>query len=242
MTEQELEISILDNTGTTIRTKNSQFDEDGFFFVRNLIEDPSTMYSDVPDWRGIKNYFGSEDNIVFEDVESQVNGSASRYNYPGYRDLHTQIRLKIEKILGKKLYNTYYFDRFYFLGNELVKHVDRDSCEISVTIFVRSNLRWEWEWPFIVDSTRPLDNDHGTVGETWITMSPGDAVIYKGCEIPHWRPPLTSKYGRDEPKYKWWARRILRGPDDTFWHQAFFHYVLADGRRCHHAFDASKRY
>jgi hypothetical protein len=241
MNAEEFQRSVLQNYGSTIKTNNEHFNENGFLFVENLIEDPSKMYADVPDWRGVKNYFGSEDNIFYEEIESQVNGSASRYNYPGYRKLHTDIRIKLEKILGKKLYNTYYFDRFYFLGNELVKHVDRDSCEISVTIYVRSNLRWDWEWPLIVSTPRRMD-DTIVTEEKWITMAPGDAVIYKGCELPHWRPPLTSKYGRDEPKYKWWARRILRGPDDTFWHQAFFHYVLADGNRCHHAFDASKRY
>lgn len=241
MNNEELERSVRLKTGTTIRTKNIEFNESGFLFVPDFIEDISKMHSDVPTWRGVQNYFGSEGNIVYDPVESQVNGSASRYNYPGYKDLQNVVKQKIETILGKKLYNTYYFDRFYFLGNELVKHVDRDSCEISVTIFVRSNLRWEWEWPFIVDCPKKI-NDSDTIGESWITMSPGDAVIYKGCEIPHWRPPLTSKYGRDEPKYKWWLRRILRGPDNTFWHQAFFHYVLADGNRCHHAFDARNRY
>jgi len=231
-----LDSQLIHTKGSTLRTKNEKFDTNGFFFVPNLIVDPTELECDVPDWRGTRTYFDREDRYSHEDVEGQVNGSASRYNWPGYKDLHTQIRFKVEKILGKKLYNTYYFDRFYFLGNELVKHVDRDACEISVTLFIKTNLRWNWEWPFIVDSSDPV------LRETWITMAPGDAVIYKGCEIPHWRPPLTSKYGRDEPKYKWWARRILRGPDDTFWHQAFFHYVLADGNRCQHAFDVTNRY
>ena len=231
-----LDSQLINTKGSTIRTKNEKFDTNGFLFVPNLIADPTELECDVPDWRGTRTYFEREDRYAHEDIEEQVGGCASRYNWPGYKELHTEIRLKIEKILGKKLYNTYYFDRFYFLRNELVKHVDRDSCEISVTLFIKTNLRWDWEWPFIVDSSDPV------LRETWITMTPGDAVIYKGCEIPHWRPPLTSKYGRDEPKYKWWARRILRGPDDTFWHQAFFHYVLADGNRCQHAFDVTNRY
>tara|TARA_B100002019_G_scaffold198220_1_gene171702 strand:- start:1056 stop:1769 length:714 start_codon:yes stop_codon:yes gene_type:complete len=231
-----LDSQLIPTKGSTLRTRNEKFDTNGFFFLPNLVPDPTKLECDVPEWRGSRHYYGSVDNYSHVDDEGQVDGSSSRYNWPAYKDLHTKIRLEIEQVLGKKLYNTYYYDRFYFLGQELEKHVDRDACEISVSLMIKSNLRYYHEWPFIVDSSNQ------DLRETWITTAPGDAIIYKGCEIPHWRPPLTSKYGRDEPKYKLWARRILRGRDDTFWHQAFFHYVLADGNRCEHAFDVSNRY
>jgi hypothetical protein len=54
-------------------------------------------------------------------------------------------------------------------------------------------------------------------------LDPGDGLLYKGCERPHWRDPLPSRHkggilGR-------WKRRN----DNTYYHQIFFHYVLADG-------------
>ena len=48
--------------------------------------------------------------------------------------------MKLEEIIGRKLYNTYYYDRYYYPGQELTKHADRDACEISVSVHVSTNL------------------------------------------------------------------------------------------------------
>ena len=95
-------------------------------------------------------------------VEQQVEGSLARYWHPQYRTIHTGVRLKLEEILGRKLYNTYYYDRYYFPGQELTKHADRDACEISVSIHISTNLPDDLkDWPFkiktpdtYVDKTR----------------------------------------------------------------------------------------
>ena len=57
--------------------------------------------------------------------------------------------MKLEKELGRKLYNTYYYDRFYFPGQALTRHADRDACEISVTVHVSTNLEGkDADWRF----------------------------------------------------------------------------------------------
>ena len=48
--------------------------------------------------------------------------------------------MKLEEAIGRKLYNTYYYDRFYYPGQELTRHADRDACEISVSVHVSTNL------------------------------------------------------------------------------------------------------
>ena len=48
--------------------------------------------------------------------------------------------MKLEEALGRKLYNTYYYDRFYYPGQALSLHADRDACEISVSIHISTNL------------------------------------------------------------------------------------------------------
>ena len=63
-----------------------------------------------------------------------------------------------------------------------------------------------------------------------ICLSPGDGVMYKGCERPHWRDPLPSRHV---------GNCYAELPDDTYYHQVFFHYVLADGNRVHCANDMS---
>ena len=57
--------------------------------------------------------------------------------------------MKLEEIIGRKLYNTYYYDRYYFPGQELTRHADRDACEISVSVHVSTNLEGkDADWPF----------------------------------------------------------------------------------------------
>ena len=53
-------------------------------------------------------------------------------------------------------------------------------------------------------------------------------MVYKGCERPHWRDPMP--FSRD-------PNSILTTP---YYHQVFFHYVLADGIRSHCAADMSR--
>jgi len=67
-----------------------------------------------------------------------------------------------------------------------------------------------------------------------VCLQPGDGMIYKGCERPHWREPLKSRHKGD------YFIRKLGEEDDTFYHQVFFHYVLADGQRSHCANDMAK--
>jgi hypothetical protein len=43
-----------------------------------------------------------------------------------------------------------------------------------------------------------------------VTLMPGDLVIYRGCELEHWREPLIH-------------------PSDVWHVQGFFHYVDANG-------------
>jgi hypothetical protein len=59
-----------------------------------------------------------------------------------------------------------------------------------------------------------------------LELEPGDGVLYKGCDCLHWRDPMPGKY----PK-------IFSRLDNSYYHQIFFHYVLADGYRCEFAKD-----
>ena len=103
-----------------------------------------------------------------------------------------------EQASGKKLYPTYSYARLYYPGEELTNHTDRPSCEISATI----TLGFEGDvWPIF------MGNEDKSV-KNKIKMKVGDAVIYRGCDIHHWR----KKYKEG----KWQA-------------QVFLHYVDANG-------------
>jgi hypothetical protein len=140
--------------------------------------------------------------------------------------------MKLEKAIGKKLYNTYYYDRFYNPGQALSNHADRPACEISVTVHVSSNLKDPW--PIWIKTPDTYSDDKKTEivekGENRsVILKPGDGMIYKGCERPHWREPM--------PGVKRNKIRKLFKKEELYYHQVFFHYVLADGIRANFAFD-----
>ena len=208
-------------TGTAW-TRNEQFEKDGYLVVKNLW-DPKDLYRDVPLIRGQVNYWGKKlDQYQHFPLENQVEGSIATYTHPQYREIHSGIRLKLENIIGRKLYNTYYYDRFYFAGQELTKHADRDACEISVSVHISSNITECW--PFKIKSVSGEERS--------LCLEPGDGLLYKGCERPHWRDPLKSRH-------KGFFSRFKKN-DDTYYHQVFFHYVLADGIRAHCAYDRAR--
>tara|TARA_B100000900_G_C20595228_1_gene723134 strand:- start:102 stop:746 length:645 start_codon:yes stop_codon:yes gene_type:complete len=205
-----------------------KFDQDGYLFVPNAIVDPLNLYCPPPvDTKGERligkqSYIGHK-KIVYDPVESQVDGSMSRYNHPSYKSIHKLILKLIQNILKMDLLPTYYFDRFYYEGQELSRHIDRPSCEISATVQISTNREGAWPiWFRLPDNT-----------ENYISMKDGDMVIYKGHEIEHWREPLQSKYGRMNKFFN----KLKKKADDTYHHQIFFHYVNAQGSYVHYAYD-----
>lgn len=231
MTIQDIEHIERANSGTS-PTNNKQFDEDGYLVVRDLW-DPQDLFAEPPEKKGVYRYHGAIDKFSFFSKDPQVQGATARYHYPPYSYIHSQIRLKLERLLGKKLYNSYFFDRFYDPGQELEIHVDRPACEISVTIHVRSNAKTPW--PFWIKTPDiyedPLKKTVKSKGKNHsILLNPGDGVIYKGCERPHWREPMAHEYERT-----WYG--LKKEKEGLFYHQVFFHYVLADGLRAQCAND-----
>lgn len=230
ITEEQLLFQERKNSGTS-KTNNQQFEKDGYLVVKNLWN-PEELYHSVPPERGQMNWWGKKiDQFTHHQVEMQVEGSLARYWHPQYRSIHSGIRIKLEEILGKKLYNTYYYDRFYFPGQELTRHADRDACEISVTVHVSTTLKQCWPiWiktPDTYSDERKIEIvEYGE--NRSVCLSAGDGMIYKGCERPHWRDPMPGN------NKNWWWKK------ENYYHQIFFHYVLADGQRSHYAFDAAK--
>lgn len=203
---------------------NQVFDQYGFIFVPRLIINPENLKCDVPEERGSIQYYNNKiDNFSHIPEENQVKGSLSRYNIPIYRELHYLVKNELEKILDMDLYPTYFYDRFYFAGQKLDRHIDRPACEISVTLQISSNRSEPW----------PIWFQFPDGSEDYVSMNDGDAVIYKGCEREHWRDPLSSRYNKTQ---KIW-RKIKRLPDDTYHHQIFLHYVNANGPFLQYAYD-----
>ena len=209
-TELEVFLEEMKNAGTSW-TRNKFFDDNGYIILKKLCS-PEKLFSDVPDKKGTMTYRGNKlSQYEYDKEEHQVEGSAARYWYPKYRQTHSKIRKVIEEVIGRRLYNTYYYERFYFTGQELCMHLDSPSCEISVSVHVSTNLKQPW--PIFLK--KPNSENIG------IELEAGDGLLYKGCERPHWREKMP-----EDPKTK-----------NLYYHNIFFHYVLQDGTRAHYAFD-----
>lgn len=232
MTQNDIDFQERLNAGTS-PTNNEEFDKNGYLIVKNLW-DPQDLYCEPPEIKGQYNYFGKIDKFNHVPLENQVEGSTSRYYYPPYKYAHSQIRLKLEKVIGKKLYNTYYYDRFYNPGQALTNHADRPACEISVTLHISSNVNTPWPiWiktPDTYDDPKKKTSIIKKGENRSVILGPGDGMIYKGCERPHWRDPMPTEYRKT-----WYGKRVEK--ENLYYHQIFFHYVLADGNRAEFAFD-----
>jgi hypothetical protein len=216
---QNLRVSVDSET----ESSRDYFLKNGYAIIENLC-DSKELYCPVPKERGQINYYGSLDRFKYELNEIQVPGSFARYSHPRYGEIHSRIRLILQDILQEELYNTYYYDRFYFNGQRLVRHTDRDACEISVTVQVSSNFLFSW--------ALGLKNLSGE--EIAVNLKDGWGMVYMGCDVEHWRDPLPSRYNR----FGRFMNKLIRKKDDSYWHQIFFHYVRANGRRAHFAFDS----
>ena len=101
----------------------------------------------------------------------------------------------MEKETGLNLKPTYSYNRVYAGGSSLIKHKDRGDCEISASISLKHHYKnKDYKWPLCM-------------GDKPIVIEEGDGIIYKGCEIEHWRPVF------DQPQ--------------NCWHlQLFIHYLI----------------
>tara|TARA_Y100000004_G_C8954616_1_gene430194 strand:- start:2271 stop:3029 length:759 start_codon:yes stop_codon:yes gene_type:complete len=121
--------------------------------------------------------------------DPQATGDYSKYGDLIFDTLLYALNYKMNLYTGIDLVPTYSYHRLYTKGTELKKHSDRPSCEISTTLclgFDNSNLdksKYEnYMWPLYVKEK------DGT--ELPINLRPGDMLIYKGCELEHWREPF----------------------------------------------------
>ena len=129
--------------------------------------------------------------------------------HPAFQEVLYNVKPFLEK------YNrpTFSFSRLYRKGSTLDLHIDRPSCQVSVTLQVSS----DGEWPiYVCDDPHILvqEVDPSTIKK--IVLEDGDGVLYNGCDQPHWREPYTGKEH----------------------HQIFLHYVIADGPHKEHKDDA----
>jgi hypothetical protein len=179
-------------------TNLEQFKTTGYCKVENAVS---------PELRDFLTQYALFDEMQdFCPDTTQVKGAHSKYADPAMEAMLLTLHKEIEKHTGLSLYPTYSFYRVYRPGDILEPHTDRPSCEISATIcFNHSYSIEEYSWPIVMNGNS-------------INLSPGDMVIYRGCDLTH-------------------SRDIFSYNNDSWHVQGFFHYVDANGPYSNYRYD-----
>jgi hypothetical protein len=167
------------------------FDENGYIHIQNFLK--PEMFSLLYEYTKMKarrevikeafrpDIFNTSYDGRF--IDPQAPGSYALYGDPLMDALLQNSTKFISDLIQIELIPTYSYWRLYITNNLLEKHQDRPSCQYSGTLCLGydiSNMEDKnYSWPFFVKS---LDNK-----ENSINLKPGDLIIYKGCEIEHWR-------------------------------------------------------
>lgn len=177
---------------------SNDFKEKGYCVVKSAIS---------PELRDFVTQYALFDEMQTEfRGDDQVPNAHSKYADPAMETMLIHIQDIMEKNTGLSLYPTYSYYRVYRNGDDLKVHTDRPSCEISCTLcFNYSYDDKTFQWPIFMDGKA-------------VVLNPGDLVIYRGCELSHWRDKLICN-------------------DDVWQVQGFFHYVDANGPYPDHRFD-----
>ena len=109
--------------------------------------------------------------------DPQIPETYSHYADIAMETLLEKLKPLMEKESGLKLNETYSYARIYKKGDVLKRHKDRYSCEVSTTL----NLGGD-EWPIYLEPS----GETGKEG-TKVILNQGDMLVYKGCDVEHWR-------------------------------------------------------
>ena len=163
-------------------------------FIRNYF----CMQKQVYDTCKAARYFSPFENILgyYEDpIDGQIPNTYSQYANVAMETLLLKCQPGMEKATGLKLYPAYTYARIYKKGDELKRHKDRFSCEISTTM----NLGGD-DWPIYLEPNSKLGGvieGFGYVSKNTkgvrVDLKPGDMLVYRGCELEHWREKFKGK-------------------------------------------------
>jgi hypothetical protein len=96
---------------------------------------------------------------------------------------HHQLTKAVSDLVGEPVKPSYVYFSSYLSGAELEKHLDRPQCEFSLSLQLDYSPEpvSETSWPLYLDVPG---------GKVTVYQGLGDALFYRGHQIPHYRSPL----------------------------------------------------
>ena len=150
-------------------------------FVANYFSMTKQVYDTCRQARFISPYevlLGS-----YEAADGQIPHTFACYADIAMETLLLKCQPSMEKITGLKLTPAYTYARIYKNGDVLKRHKDRFSCEISTTL----NLGGD-PWAIYLEPS----GEKG-LKAIRVDLKPGDMLVYRGCELEHWRNKFKGK-------------------------------------------------
>ena len=143
------------------------------------------MQKQVYDTCVARRYFSPFETILghYERGEEQIPHTYSHYANIAMETLMLKCQPLMEKTTGLKLTPAYTYARIYKNKDVLKRHKDRFSCEISTTMNLGGN-----PWPIYLEPS----GKEGLKGIK-VDLKPGDMLVYRGCELEHWRNKFKGK-------------------------------------------------
>lgn len=194
------------------------FDQDRYMVVPNLISNEVAQVACR--YARMKAQTGE---LLADDM--QVPNTPAAYGDTLMETLLAVCLPALEAATGLQLEPTYSYYRVYKTGDVLQAHVDRPSCEVSATVCLGLDpgevVDADYAWPIYVDNSidYSVHPDEALVlrgGEgKAIVLRPGDALVYRGAEVKHWR-------------------EAFQGLHQV---QVFLHYVMRNGQFADEKFD-----
>jgi len=184
-------------------------DQQGYIIVNNFFtaEQLNKFANDLDSSRKKRykdcNVPDTEDNkFAFND--GMITKSYSEYSPVFTDNILIAIHPKIEQHLDLQLYPVCGYARIYYKHSSMYRHKDREACEYSITFPIKQD---DGPWDIWLKNKDNIDVE--------VKLELGDILIYKGCELPHWRFPLE---GNEH-------------------YQIMLHYVNANGPFKHRKYD-----
>ena len=115
--------------------------------------------------------------------DAQVDRRYGWHNEPVVRFFQHQLSHFVAGVVGEAVRPSYCYASLYREGASLRPHLDREQCLYTITLWVtRSGGVEAPRWPLWFRTAE---------GKACATQSAGDAVLFRGAELPHWReqPP-----------------------------------------------------
>jgi hypothetical protein len=162
----------------TLAAARDQVARRGFAELRSLVH---------PSWlANLRAYYDGLIRQGFLDASDVQSRRFAAHDEKIAKDVHRRLTPAIAAALPEPVAPSYCYLGLYREGAVLEKHVDRDECEytLSLTIDAQPSAARDAAWPLCLELP-----DGGTVRSL---LAPGDGLLFKGRELPHFREALPA--------------------------------------------------